>query len=112
MSDKDCRCTNSYFLNKPKIKLQCETTHHANFKPHPIQTAPPINPPKIVQKKYDPELLQSSYKSTFTKPPINLTSSNDTALLAQYYQNKPKNTPFPTETEYSKSFQKTNVIQT
>lgn len=111
MNDKDCRCYNSYYHNKPKLKLESETTHNANFKPHPIEPAPTLNPPKIVQKRYDPELLQSSYKSTFTKPNINTTSSvNDAALISQYYQNKPKNIPFPKETEYNKSFQKTNVL--
>jgi hypothetical protein len=56
-------------------------------------------------------LLQSSYKSTFTKPPaVNSSATNDSALINQYYQNKPKNVPFSTETEYNKSYQKTNVI--
>ena len=66
--------------------------------------------PKVVQKRYDPELIQSSYKTTFTKPPPNTTSLNsDQPLLNQYYQNKPKNVPFYSETEYKKSFQASNV---
>jgi hypothetical protein len=32
----DCRCANSYYTNKPKLKLEGETTHNANFKPHRI----------------------------------------------------------------------------
>jgi hypothetical protein len=64
-----------------------------------------------VQKHYDPEMLQSSYKTTFTKPNVNSNaSSNDQAILNQYYQNKPKNVPFYSETEYNKSYQKTNVL--
>lgn len=106
---EDCRCANSYYRNKPKVKLESETTHNANFKPHPIEPTPSLVPPKIVQKHYDPELLQSSYKSTYTKPPINQASSYDASLISQYYQNKPKHGPFPTETEYNKSYQKTNV---
>lgn len=106
----DCRCANSYYSNKPKLKLDCETTHNANFKPHPIEPAPSMQPPKVVQKHYDPTLLQSSYKSTFTKPQaVNNSASNDSAIINQYYQNKPKNVPFSTETEYNKSYQKTNV---
>lgn len=66
--------------------------------------------PKVVQKRYDPELIQSSYKTTFTKPPPNTTSLNgDQSLVDRYYQNKPKNVPFYSETEYKKSFQANNV---
>jgi hypothetical protein len=107
----DCRCANSYYRNKPKLKLESETTHNANFKAHHIEKAPDVQPPKVVQKRYDPELLQSSYKTTFTKPNVSAnTSGNDQALISQYYQNKPKNVPFSSETEYNKSFQKTNVL--
>jgi hypothetical protein len=109
MSD-NCKCANSYYKNKPKLKLESETTHNANFKSYPIEPTPSLQPPKIIQKKYDPELLQSSYKTTYTKPNIKAESSaNDTAIINQYYQNKPKNIPFSTETEYNKSYQKTNV---
>ena len=63
--------------------------------------------PKVVQKRYDPELIQSSYKTTFTKPPPNSTSVNaDQSLVNQYYQNKPKNVPFYSDTEYKKTSSK------
>lgn len=70
-----------------------------------------MHAPKVVQKRYDPELIQSSYKTTFTKPAPNTTSANyNQSLVNQYYQNKPKNVPFYSETEYKKSFQASNVV--
>lgn len=99
MSKDDCRCTNSYYRNKPQIKLETETTHNSFFKPIPLEKPVRYDAPKVIQKHYDPSLLQSNYASNFTKPPpSNNYNSNDTALISQYYQNKPKNIPFSTET--------------
>ena len=96
---EDCRCANTYYSNKPKIKHDYETTHHANFKPIPIEKAPTVQPPKVAQKHYDPEVLKTSYKDTFTKPNISASSYNqDQGIINQYYQNKPKNVPFYSET--------------
>lgn len=89
----DCRCANSYYANKPQIKLQAETTNKITYVPHPIPKSTELAPPKHVQKHYDPDVLKTSYKSTFTQPPPPpRTEQIDT--LAHHLNNKPKNVPF------------------
>ena len=110
MSD-DCKCVNSYYNNKPKLKMEGQTTHNANYKAYKIDPQPQLQPPKVTQKHYDPDVLQTSYKATYTKPTVqNTSTASDQNFISQYYQNKPKNVPFYSETSYNKSYEKPNVF--
>jgi hypothetical protein len=110
LMEDNCICANSYYSNKPQLKLQTETTNQATFKAYPIPSRQEINPPKVIQKRYDPEVLKSSYSATYTKPQ-NLSRSQGDHLdsISQHLLNKPKNVPFYSDTSYKQSYPKHNV---
>ena len=110
MIEDNCRCANSYYSNKPQLKLQTETTHQSTFKAHPIPQRQDIDPPKVVQKRYDPEVLRSSYNATYVKPKAVKDSYQDSVdSLSRHMMNKPKNIPFQSDTSYKQSFPKHDV---
>ena len=87
--------------------MQAETTNQATFKAYPIpqRQDPPV--PKITQKKYDPDVLQSSYNSSYVKPrPVKDSYQDQVDVLSKHYMNKPKNVPFQSDTSYKQSFPK------
>ena len=111
MIEDNCRCANSYYANKPNLKLQSETTNKATFKAYSIPQHQNPEPPKIVQKKYDPDVLCSSYDTAFIKPRVTKDAYHDQVdVLKQHYNNKPKNVPFQSDTSYKQSFPKHEVL--
>lgn len=99
----DCRCTNSYYANKPHLKLQAETTNKTTYVQHPLLKNTEFIPPKHVQKHYEPEVLKSSYKCTYTQPPPP-PRTEQIDSLAQHFINKPKNVPFYSDTSYKQTY--------
>lgn len=108
--EDDCRCANGYYRNKPQLKLQTETTNQATFKSHPIPARQELPPPKVTSKRYDPEVLRTSYNSTFTKPtPLKEGYSSQVDSLSKHVHNQPKHVPFYSDTSYKQSFPKHEV---
>lgn len=61
-----------------------------------------------MQKHYDPDVLKSSYKSTYTKPAQNVFPDQIDSI-SQHFNNKPKNVPFYSDTSYKQSYPKYDV---
>jgi hypothetical protein len=70
--------------------------------------------PKVQQNHYDPEILQTSYKSQYIKPNNPLTSTtlksyNDSAIVSSYLNQKPK-IPFYSDTSYKDSYKINPIV--
>ena len=63
----------------------------------------------MVQKHYDPDVLKSSYKATYTKPSQS-SFPDQIDSISQHFNNKPKNVPFYSDTSYKQSFQRYDVL--
>lgn len=70
----------------------------------------PFEVPKVVQKHYDPEVLQSSYKSQYNKPIVTKEPSNTSVNPAEsYLKNKP-HVPFYSDTSYKDSYKPKPIV--
>lgn len=102
---ENCRCDYSYLRSKKGPKFEGESSTHAQFKPYQLEKKVAYDVPKPQTKHYDPESLQTSYKTQFTQPkPSQDTLAGGSSSLVESYMAKKAKVPFYSETEYKKSF--------
>lgn len=98
--------TGKHTCPEKSLKFEGETTNNHYYKPYEIV---PDNTEKFAynpeQKHYDPNLIKSTYNSTYTPHPIERQQQ-----MQGGYQYQPSKGRFEGETEYKKSYVPSQIV--